>query len=112
MKQKIGLLLSGFLLLAITTWSQNQNANNNDSLFISAAAQEKFNAGVGAFEKQDFTSAVTAFSEAIDKSQTTCKTCPPPIAYPFTIAITGFGIERMALCKSKTFKRGTPFSEM
>ena len=66
MKQKIGLLLSGFLLLAITTWSQNQQANNNDSLFVSAAAQEKFNAGVGAFEKQDFTSAVTAFSEAIE----------------------------------------------
>ena len=27
------------------------------------------------------------------------------MAYPFTIAITGLGIERMALCRSSTLRR-------
>jgi Tfp pilus assembly protein PilF len=68
MKQKTGVLLSGFLFLAITTWSQtqqDQNLKNQDSLVISSAAQEKFNEAIGAFETQDFASSITAFSEAI-----------------------------------------------
>jgi len=37
----------------------------------------------------------TAVSAAIDRSQRTCSTWPPPIAKPFTIAITGFGMARI-----------------
>src|SRR5690625_123455 len=47
-----------------------------------------------------------ALSDAIVKSHTTCRSCPPPIAYPFTIAMTGFGIVRIKRCKSNTFRRG------
>src|SRR5699024_4579852 len=47
-----------------------------------------------------------ALSAAIVKSQTTFNTFPPPIAYPLTIAMTGFGIIRINLCKSNTLRRG------
>ncbi len=36
-----------------------------------------------------------AFSAAIVKSQTTWRTCPPPIAHPATIAMTGLGVLRI-----------------
>ena len=44
----------------------------------------------------------TAFSEAIERSQSTCSTWPPPIAKPLTIAMTGFGMWRIALCSAST----------
>jgi hypothetical protein len=43
-----------------------------------------------------------AFSEAIDRSQSTCSTWPPPTAKPFTIAMTGLGMWRIALCSAST----------
>ena len=49
-----------------------------------------------------------AFSDAIVRSQTTCRTCPPPIAKPFTIAMTGFGRRRICICTSRTERRGVP----
>jgi hypothetical protein len=41
----------------------------------------------------------TAVSAAIVKSQITCSTWPPPIAKPFTMAMTGFGMARMTPCR-------------
>src|SRR5450759_3462744 len=40
-----------------------------------------------------------AFSLAIDTSQSTCSTWPPPTAPPLTPAMTGFGISRSSLCR-------------
>ena len=39
-----------------------------------------------------------AFSAAIVRSQSTCRTWPPPIAKPLTAAITGFGMSRISRC--------------
>ena len=49
-----------------------------------------------------------ALSAAMVRSQTTWSTCPPPMAYPATIATTGFGSDRICFCRSRTFRRGTP----
>jgi naphthoate synthase len=43
-----------------------------------------------------------ALSAAIVRSQTRCKTWPPPIAYPATIATTGLGSRRICTCRSVT----------
>lgn len=40
----------------------------------------------------------TALSAAMVRSQTMCRMCPPPTAYPATMAITGLGIRRMWIC--------------
>ena len=46
-----------------------------------------------------------AFSDAMERSQTTCNTCPPPIAYPLTAAMTGLGMERFAFAYRSTLRR-------
>src|SRR5215469_1477360 len=51
----------------------------------------------------------TALSAAIVRSQQTCRTCPPPIAYPATIAITGLGVRRICTWRSSTFSLPTPW---
>src|SRR5918993_986832 len=48
-----------------------------------------------------------ALSAAMLRSHTTCRTCPPPTAYPATIATTGLGQRRIWTCKSVTWKRPT-----
>ena len=46
-----------------------------------------------------------AWSAAIVRSQSTCSTWPPPIATPFTAAITGLGMSRMTRCSVSTSNR-------
>src|SRR5215210_987067 len=46
-----------------------------------------------------------ALSAAMVRSQTTCRTWPPPTAYPATIATTGLGQRRIWTCRSVTWKR-------
>ncbi len=48
-----------------------------------------------------------ALSAAIVRSQTTCRTWPPPTAYPATIATTGLGMRRIWMCRSVTWKPPT-----
>jgi len=40
------------------------------------------------------------------RSQTTCSTWPPPIAYPAIIATTGFGKERICFCRFEHVQAG------
>ena len=40
-----------------------------------------------------------ACSAATVRSQSTCSTCPPPMATPLTAAMTGFGMSRMIRCR-------------
>lgn len=49
----------------------------------------------------------TALSAAMVRSATMCRMCPPPIAYPATIAIIGLGQRRICTWRSKTLSRGT-----
>src|SRR5207302_1341578 len=44
----------------------------------------------------------TALSDAMERSQSTWSTWPPPMAKPLTMAMTGFGMWRMALCSAST----------
>ena len=46
-----------------------------------------------------------ALSAAIVRSQQRWRTWPPPIAYPATIATTGFGSRRICTWRSVTWKR-------
>src|SRR5215212_6735968 len=48
-----------------------------------------------------------ALSAAMVRSHTTCRTWPPPTAYPATIATTGLGQRRIWTCRSVTWKRPT-----
>src|SRR5262249_8856413 len=50
----------------------------------------------------------TALSAATVRSQHTCSTWPPPIAYPATMAITGLGVRRICTWRSSTLSRPTP----
>ena len=47
-----------------------------------------------------------AFSEASERSQMTCSTCPPPIANPLTAAITGLGIMRITAVQLRDAELG------
>src|SRR5918994_769814 len=48
-----------------------------------------------------------ALSAAMVRSHITCRTWPPPTAYPATMATTGLGSRRIWTCRSVTWKRPT-----
>ena len=93
---------------SVTAYPVGSLGNSGESLWILNARKPFLNYYVSNDPTFGPVCPKRALSAATVRSQTMCKTCPPPIAYPATIAITGFGIERILRCRSSTFRRGTP----